>query len=153
MLNIRRAGIVDIGALTRLRLDLFRELDEISGQEDTSLLDEATRRYFAEMLLKEEFVAWIAEAEDEIIGTSALVFFRRPPYQGNLAGIEAYVLNIFTVPEWRGKGIATALVNEILAFVRTTEAKRVWLHASSFGKHIYELAGFDSTTSEMELRL
>lgn len=153
MLKIRRAEIVDIETLAKLRLDLFRELDEISDQEDISLLYDMTHKYFTEMLPKEEFVAWVAETESKVVGTSGLVFFRRPPYQGNLAGIEAYVLNIYTLPEWRGKGIATALVNEILAFVKTTETRRVWLHASSFGKHIYEQAGFIPTASEMELRM
>jgi hypothetical protein len=34
-----------------------------------------------------------------------------------------------------------------------TEAKRVLLHASSFGKHMDEQSGFISNASEMELRL
>lgn len=67
--------------------------------------------------------------------------------------LEAYILNIYTVPKWRGKGVATALVNEMVAFVRTTDIRRVWLHASRFGKHIYARTGFTVTTSEMEMRL
>ncbi|MGV0106186.1 GNAT family N-acetyltransferase [Nostoc sp. DSM 114160] len=52
---------------------------------------------------------------------------------------------------WRGQGIATALLKEVINFVRATEAKRLWLHATEDGKHIYEKLGFVSTAKEMEI--
>lgn len=149
---IRRASMADIDALTALRQDLLRELGEITDQADLIPLIEATRNYFIESLPTDKFMAWVAEVDGKIVGTSGLALFRRPPYPGNLAGSEAYVLNIYTVPEWRGRGVATALVNAIVAFVKTTDVRRVWLHASRFGKGIYEKVGFISVSGEMELR-
>ncbi|MBD2524509.1 GNAT family N-acetyltransferase [Nostoc sp. FACHB-133] len=35
----------------------------------------------------------------------------------NLSGLEAYILNVYTIPMWRGQGIATALLKEIICFV------------------------------------
>ncbi len=93
----------------------------------------------------------MAEVDSQIVVTSALVFFQRPPYSANLSGLEAYIMNVYTVPMWRGQGIATALLKEIISFVRTTEAKRLWLHATEDGKHIYEKFGFVSTSKEMEI--
>ncbi|MHC5762091.1 GNAT family N-acetyltransferase [Nostoc sp.] len=51
----------------------------------------------------------------------------------------------------RGQGIATALLKEIISFVRATEAKRLWLHTTEDGKGIYEKLGFVSTSKEMEI--
>ncbi|MHC5735663.1 GNAT family N-acetyltransferase [Nostoc sp.] len=52
---------------------------------------------------------------------------------------------------WQGQGIATALLKEIISFVRATEAKRLWLHTTEDGKHIYEKLSFVSTSKEMEI--
>lgn len=88
---------------------------------------------------------------NQIVATSGLVFFQRPPYNGNFSGLEAYVMNVYTIPMWRGQGIGTALLKEIINFVRATEAKRLWLHATEDGKRIYEKLGFVSTSKEMEM--
>ncbi|WP_335182369.1 hypothetical protein [Nostoc sp.] len=40
-----------------------------------------------------EFLAWVAEVDSQIVATSGLVFFQRPPYNGNLSGLEAYIMN------------------------------------------------------------
>lgn len=52
---------------------------------------------------------------------------------------------------WRGQGIATALLQEIISFVRTTEARRLWLHATEDGKRVYEKISFVATAKEMEI--
>ncbi|WP_334852677.1 GNAT family N-acetyltransferase [Nostoc sp.] len=70
---------------------------------------------------------------------------------GNLSGLEAYILNVYTIPMWRGQGIVTALLKQIISFVRATEAKRLWLHTTEDGKRIYEKLGFVSTSKEMEM--
>ncbi|WP_375475066.1 hypothetical protein [uncultured Nostoc sp.] len=40
-----------------------------------------------------KFLAWVAEVDSQIVATSGLVFFQRPPYNGNLSGLEAYIMN------------------------------------------------------------
>lgn len=52
---------------------------------------------------------------------------------------------------WRGQGIATALLKEIISFLRATEVTRLWLHATEDGKRIYKKLGFVSTSKEMEI--
>ncbi|WP_193196433.1 GNAT family N-acetyltransferase [Nostoc sp. MG11] len=151
MFNLRQANLQDLEALVDLRLELLREVGDIKGDTDTAALAQSTRNYFVEKMPQGEFLAWVAEVDNQIVATSGLVFFQRPPHNGNLSGLEAYVMNVYTVPPWRGKGIATALLKQINSFVRTTEAKRIWLHATQDGKRIYEKLSFASTTKEMEI--
>ncbi|MDZ8258293.1 GNAT family N-acetyltransferase [Nostoc sp. ChiQUE01b] len=151
MFNLRQANLQELEALIQLRLELLRETGNIKADSDTANLAEATRKYVGEKMPSGEFLAWVAEVDSQIVATSGLVFFQRPPYNGNLSGLEAYVMNVYTIPMWRGQGIATALLKEIISFVRTTEAKRLWLHATEDGKRIYEKLGFVSTSKEMEI--
>ena len=58
----------------------------------------------------------------------------------------------YTLPAWRGKGIATSLLNEILSFAQRAEIKRLWLNASPGGKPLYQKTGFVSIPNGMELR-
>ncbi len=151
MLNLRQANLQDLEVLVQMRLEILREVGDIKADIDTATLAEATRKYFVKKMPQGEFLAWVAEVDSQIVATSGLVFLQRPPYNGNLLGLEAYVMNVYTIPAWRGQGIATALLKEIISFVKASEAKRLWLHATEDGKRIYEKLGFVSTTKEMEI--
>ena len=47
------------------------------------------------------------------------VLFRRPPYPKSLSGVDAYIMNMFTVPEWRGKGIGGDLLDIVFNIAKT----------------------------------
>ncbi|MFX0162016.1 MAG: GNAT family N-acetyltransferase, partial [Candidatus Hodarchaeota archaeon] len=77
----------------------------------------------------------------------------KPPIHGNLTGREAYIMNMYTLPEWQNKGLATNLLKEIIKFIKETNVQRIRLHATEAGKKIYEKIGFVSVSSEMVLDL
>lgn len=149
--NIRQANLDDLEALVQLRISLLYEAGNLHRDTPTAALIEAIRQYLTKTLPTGQFVAWVALVNSEIIGTSGVVMFEKPPVYGNLLGLDAYIMNIYTVSNWRGKGVATALLREIIRYVKTTEARRIWLHATEDGKRLYEKFGFVSTTKEMEL--
>jgi GNAT superfamily N-acetyltransferase len=151
MFNLRQANLQDLETLIQLRLELLREVGNIKADCDTTNLAQAIRKYLGEKIPSGEFLAWVAEVDSQIVATSGLVFFQRPPSNGNLSGIEGYVMNVYTIPMWRGQGIATAVLKEIITFVKTTEAKRLCLYATEDGKRLYEKLGLISTTKEMEI--
>ncbi len=66
-------------------------------------------------------------------------------------GLEAYIMNMYTLPEWRGQGVATALVQSILHYVQQTSARRIWLHTTEAGRHVYEQCGFVFSEGDMEI--
>lgn len=151
MLPIRRATSDDIDQLVRLRLLLFEEASGPLQQTQAEAMREATRAYLTKSLPQATFLAWIAESDRQIVATSGLVLFERPPAPRNLSGEEAYVLNMYTLPQWRGQGLATVLLQEIIRFAKGTSIRRLWLHATESGRPIYEKAGFIATLDEMEL--
>jgi predicted GNAT family acetyltransferase len=66
-------------------------------------------------------------------------------------GRHAIVLNVWTEPNWRRRGLATLLIKEILAWARTERLDRLVLHASDEGRSVYERLGFIQT-NEMRFK-
>lgn len=146
----RRATLADVEALTQLRLMLFRETGDFQGEAPPELV-EITRNYLSDNLPMGSFVSFVAESEREMIAISGLVFFEKPPNEANRSGLEAYIMNMYTLPKWRGQGIASALLADLIHFVRTTTAaKRIWLHTTEDGRHVYGRGGFLLTKDDME---
>ena len=153
--TIRRATVDDLETLVMLRLRLAYE-DHPADEQPPMELTRALTDYLAEALPSEQMLIWVAEVGGEIVGTSGLIFFQQPPTEHNPSGREAYILNMYTLPEWRGQGIATALMQTLLAYVRQTDARRIYLYATPEGKPLYEKLGFAPrvrSNTEMDLWL
>ncbi|NIM06048.1 MAG: GNAT family N-acetyltransferase [Armatimonadetes bacterium] len=147
---IRRADREDLEEVIRLRMALLRELQPDACESETNALD-LIRQYVTDRLPKGEFLVWFAEEEGQVVGTAGLVFFHRPPLFSYLSTLHAYVLNMYTIPEWRGRGVATMLLQHIIEYVKTTSAGRISLHANEVGRPIYERLGFTASNNEMAL--
>lgn len=63
-----------------------------------------------------------------------------------------WIIGVYVVPEFRRCGIARALTDAALRWLRGTSCTEVKLHASPFGRGIYESMGFE-LTNEMRLKL
>ncbi|HEY8597142.1 MAG TPA: GNAT family N-acetyltransferase, partial [Thermomicrobiales bacterium] len=87
------------------------------------------------------------------VGSGGLIFIQKPPLPSNTSGREGYLMNMYTAPSWRGRGVARGIVGTILAFAREAGVDTVRLHASVPGRPVYERAGFTATDSEMVITL
>ncbi len=151
MIRVRRATLTDLDTLVTFRVALFTEMGQIASDADAARLAALSRSYFTEALATGAFLGWLAEASGAIVASGGAVRFQRPPSPANPSGNEMYIMNMYTRPHWRGRGVATALLEAIIAEVRATDARRIWLHATEAGRAVYERAGFRGTTSDMEL--
>jgi len=149
--TIRRATFEDVEMLVQLRSALLQSTGNIQNEAEKETVAQANRAYFVRTLPTKKFLAWVAEVNSQIVGSSGLVFFERPPMHGNLSGQEAYIMNMYTLPAWRSQGVATALFQTILAFLKEAGIKRIWLHTTEAGRRLYEKHGFTTTNTEMEV--
>jgi ribosomal protein S18 acetylase RimI-like enzyme len=147
---IEKATEEHIEDVIKLRIGLLREVRAIKRLEDEEATITATREYVEEAFRNDTFISYVAKVNEEVVGGSGLVFFKRPPYPGNLNGLEAYILNIYTSPLHRGKGIAKHLLQQCMNECEQQGMKRIWLHTTEEGKPIYAKAGFKKKESEME---
>jgi GNAT superfamily N-acetyltransferase len=152
MINIRRGNINDIDTLVELRLEFLYELGTIKDEEEKINMEVMTYDYFRSKI-DNGFLFWVALDDNKIIGISGLIFIERPPISIDLSGREGYILNMYTIPEYRGKSIATAMIKEIIAYLKKLNIKKVRLNATEAGRSIYAKLGFKSEDSEMEMTL
>jgi GNAT superfamily N-acetyltransferase len=150
MVTFRRAELGDVPALVALRMALMDTSMDTRSPAATTALTEAMRVYFERTLPTEEFLAWVAEADGEVVAASGLVMFDGPPSDAYPTGREAYVMNMYTLPAWRGKGLASALVQRLMEDAEERGAQRMWLRATDQGRPIYERASFTPNERYME---
>lgn len=133
----------------------MNELHNHPDDEQTEVLRRSLRQYFYKAITSNDFVVWVAEYNGRIIGTSGMVVWQRPANYGGLeSGKLGYLLNFYTIPEARRKGICTRLLNELIKEARLIGLKYLHLNATKDGIRIYRKAGFaEPDDTELELRL
>lgn len=134
----------------RLRKGLFEELGEISQNTDISELKLKTEQYFLTHINR-DLMSWGMLQEDKLVAIGSLCLFSRIPYFENLSGLEGYILNIYTLPQFRKCGLANQILENIIEYSRKNNIKKLWLNSSEQGESLYVKAGFVKKNNEMEL--
>lgn len=89
-------------------------------------------------------VAEAAEAEGPgIIGQAMGITVQRLPDPHNLSGRTGYILWAVTEREWRRRGVASELLQEITQSFNRDGIHDLELHASPEGRGLYEKSGFE----------
>jgi GNAT superfamily N-acetyltransferase len=151
----RRARIDDIPALVDCRVRFLNELYDHPEDDKTKILRKSLLEYFTKTIPSNDFIAWVAECDGKIVATSGMVVWQIPArYGGVERGKLGYLLNFYTVPEARRKGIATRLLSELINEAKSLGLKYLHLHASKDGINIYRKAGFvEPKQPELVLKL
>lgn len=152
-MQILRAQALHVPALARLRVALLEETGgPLAGplREEMRALNEA---FFQQHLEADAWQDWVAVDGNDVVACGALAFLLRPPYPGNLQGRDAYLLNMYTAPAWRGRGTAMALLDAMLADARERGVRKLILHATEAGRRLYVKLGFKASAAYMELAL
>jgi GNAT superfamily N-acetyltransferase len=151
--TLRRATLQDIDLLVELRDAMWREVAEGTDIGDATEALDNTRGYFETAVPGGDYICYLAEAEGRVIGVGGMVIYRKPSQPLSPAGVEGYILNMLTVAEWRGKGVASVIMEALLACAREAGAGLVWLRATDQGRRVYEKFGFAENPRYMQLKL
>jgi ribosomal protein S18 acetylase RimI-like enzyme len=154
---IRRATLDDVDTIARHRAAMFNDIQALP-QELFARIEEASRTYFREAVPRGEYLGWLASAASDpqhVVAGAGVLPRRVPPFPrraGDLVypadGRQALVLNVYTLPAFRRRGLARLLMYEVMEWARATDVESVVLHAAPDGRALYEALGF-SSTSEM----
>jgi ribosomal protein S18 acetylase RimI-like enzyme len=150
--SVRKARPDDADVLTVFRLAMSRDAGFLSDEDDVETLRGATRVYMREAVASGEFRCWVAEKDGTPVASAAVLLRRQPPNRRDLLGREAYLLNVYTLPEHRRNGLATLLTERVLAWCEAQGIKKIVLHATEDGARIYKRFGFKDEEREMVLR-
>jgi GNAT superfamily N-acetyltransferase len=143
---IRPATRADLAAVLEHRLGMLAAVFPNPSQEEQAVPGSGdireSNRHWLEEHLGRDFCAWLAEADGEVVASAAILWFDHPPSPVNPGGREAYILNVYTAPEARRRGMARTLMERLVEEARAAGVKRVWLRASDEGRPLYESMGF-----------
>jgi GNAT superfamily N-acetyltransferase len=145
--SYRAAGPEDIGALVDLRIDFMRIVKSIGAEEEAAWRGEL-RELFAREIRSGALLAWVAVEGGRVVGTSGLAL--GPDRAGPGAG---EILNMYTVPERRGRGIGSALLELALREAEERGLSRLRLQPTDEGRPLYVRAGFRDDGRDMVLDL
>ncbi len=138
MIQYRKATRDDIEAIITLRMRLLIE----EGAAPEVDIRTSLSAYFEEVFDKELLVR-VAEDNGQVVATSAVLFQKYPASFSNQQGMRAYITNVYTVPEYRRRGISTKLLDGLVEDIRERGITSVWLWATDEGIPLYEKYGFE----------
>jgi GNAT superfamily N-acetyltransferase len=150
--QLRDAVPDDAAVIARHRVRMFNEMGELSDA-DIPDVEAASAVQLRAHLAADRYHGWVMESDGVVVAGVGVLLRVLLPRAGRVDGQpEAYILNVYTDPAHRRHGLARRLMEHALAWCRARNATRVVLHASMFGRPMYEQLGF-AQTNEMKLEL
>ena len=150
--TIRRAAAADLGTLVEHRRAMFYDM----GHTDVEALDRMSSAFEIWLLRKmeaSEYLAWVAESRDgSVAGGLGMWLMDWLPHLIGPGAPRANIVNVYTRPADRRRGIARALMTTAVEWCRDKGIRAVVLHASEHGRPLYVSLGFQPT-NEMRLLL
>lgn len=152
--TIRRATPADVPALHRLQLAMALELLPDLPAERIAAYSDELHEHLARATASAEERAFIARAADgEPVATGTLRIVHHAPFPRSALAGEAQVVDVYTAPEWRRRGLGRALTEACLAEARELGIRRIFLRTTHAGRPLYESMGFADPGYALQLDL
>jgi GNAT superfamily N-acetyltransferase len=148
MIEYRKANIEEIDLLAKVRVEFLCNGKDVTEEEKVILFTN-NKQYFYSAMADGSFTSWIALDEGKIIATSGLSIYVLPPNQGSPNGRTAYISNMYTIEEYRGRGIATKLFSLTVDEAKARGCEKILLNATDMGQPIYQKYGFEDQKGAM----
>ncbi len=84
-------------------------------------------------------------------GAGGVSFYQVMPTYHNHSGKKAYIMNMYTAPEYRRQGIALHTLDLLVKDAKKQGVSQIALEATDMGRPLYEKYGFVKMEGEMEL--
>jgi GNAT superfamily N-acetyltransferase len=152
----RKAESSDIPVLTEYRI---RFLDDSgNGQSaapvDLQSLRESITVYLMRAIPDENCIVIIAENEGSPVGFGFMAIHTIPNNYSNPSGKIGHILNMYTVPSFRRKGIASEIMRFLIKEAESRGIGKLSLNSTEAGEKIYRKLGFkNSVLPELQLTL
>ena len=141
------ANLNDIQELVRLRiLYLIDDLGSVTDGEREAM-EKQLPGYF-ERELGKKLIAFVARAEGRLVATAYLLIIEKPANPFFLNGLDSEVLSVYTEEGYRGRGICSNLMKNMIHYASENGISRIDLVATDEGYPIYKKLGFEDRTQK-----
>lgn len=147
----RKAGMEYIDILVKTRIEVLRAANCLSDEANMAFVEAQSREYYEESLQAETHTAYLAFDGERVAGAGGISFFRVMPTYHNPTGWKAYIMNMYTSPDYRRKGIAYHTLELLIKEAKKRNVSYISLEATVMGRPLYERYGFVKMNDEMIL--
>jgi len=142
---VRKATLADAAILARQRRLMFDAIQEIT-QTDGDEMEAAIMAYVERAMPAGTFHGWLVEHDGVAVAGGGLQLRTLMPRPGYVhQEPEGLIVSMWTEPEHRRRGLGRRVLEAILAWGHENGVTRFTLHASQYGRPLYELYGFTAT--------
>ncbi len=148
----RKATIDDLEILVETRIEVLRAVNHLGADVDMSEVKKQSFEYYRSALENETHSAYLVFDEEQFVGAGGISYFQVMPSYHNPTGKKAYIMNMYTKPEYRRQGIASKTLDLLVSDAKAKGISVILLEATDMGRPVYEKYGFVSMNDEMRLK-
>jgi GNAT superfamily N-acetyltransferase len=147
---MRRAGTADLKTILYHRRRMFEDMGYTEPEALARAM--ASSAGLVERGLRQgTYHGWLAETADgTVVAGGGLLHLEYPSHPRDPEPRRTFVVNVFTEPEHRRRGLARRLMDEMIGWCREAGVRGLYLHASDEARPLYRELGF-APTNEMRL--
>lgn len=152
---VEAGQVSDIGELVELRLAYLTDDFGSLGVDEAASINDELPPYFRARIGR-DLKVFVARDTDtgKIACTAWLLLVDKPPSPRFPHGRTGVLFNVYTRPEYRRRGLATRVMEALIAEARDLELDVIELHATDDGYPLYVSLGFaDDTMTHRAMRL
>ena len=147
---IREITPQDVEIIARMRVQM---LDEVTDEPLPWQLEGSVRRFVWKHMQDNTCLGVVAEDEGKVIADAVIYLFETMPDEVNVRGLTAMLYNVYTLPEYRGRGIMAQMLPEVIRLAREAGAVELKMTAEKKAIPLYERMGFHVNDDAMKMVL
>ncbi len=149
-MEIRKANSADVSLILENRMEFISNVVKEGMPEG---FEKNTYEYLRKHIADNSLVAWLAVDNEKIVSIAVICFYDVLPTVSNISGKTGYILNVYTLEEYRRQGLAKRLLSELINEAKELYVGKIYLNATDDGRKVYEKMNFEVLTREMELKI
>ena len=147
---IREITPEDVETIARMRVQM---LDEVTEDPLPWQLEGSVRRFVWKHMQDNTCLGVVAEEDGRVIADAVIYLFETMPDEVNIRGLTAMLYNVYTLPEYRGRGIMAQMLPEVIRLAREAGAVELKMTAEKKAIPLYERMGFHVNEDAMKMVL
>lgn len=144
ILKIRKVTKEEL-ALAMNRMEMLREVNKLG--EDYSFSESFALK--SKLFFEIDDQTTLLAIDTDVIGCAKICYMELMPTYSHPTGRRAHLMNVFVRKGHRGKGIASSLVNQLIAEARDKGVTEISLDATKEGHPLYQKCGFHDSSECM----
>lgn len=136
-----KAALKDINMLTDLRVAYLQEDLGSIADADLCAIKRSLPDYY-EKHLNDDLQVFVAKDGENIVSCAFLLIVEKPMSPSFITGKTGTVLNVYTKPEYRGRGCAKKLMTMMLEEAKACDISIIELKSTEDGYGLYKTVGF-----------